>query len=400
MAGGVTKRGKASGLGGQGSHRVCLEFWLHNERRRIYSDIDRWARSVPLTPKSAQDLLDDIRAEIRQRQSIEEALAPFLGATAPENIFGYRWRVYLEHKEREAKQRRITARHLREIKGIETRGYLSYLLDRSIYDIDYGVLEDWLAWLEDERPNLSPKTRKDALSAVMTFLRWLKKRKTIPDIPEAPQIPVDEHAPVLLSDETREQILQALPEERRGIFLAMALMGLRPGEARALDASAYRDGFLTIARAAKDQRVQGEIRSTKTRRVRRLPVPPELADWIEEYVPLRERLRASPLFRNPRGRSTSKRWSPSAMDRTWNRACEEAVGVVFPLYESTRHSFATLALGRGAELHHVQRLLGHSDPRTTGRYAKLADTGLLSVLPEPKTVSKPSPGQKVPEKLQ
>lgn len=263
----------------RGRERVCLEFWLDGQRRRIYSDIDRWGRSVPLTLRSGQDLLDDIRSEIRQRQSIEEALAPLLGTGAPENAFGLRWRTYIDHKQREARQLRITQRHLREIKGIETRGYLTYLLDLSIYDIDYGVLEDWLAWLEDAKPSLSPKTRKHALSSVMTFLRWLRKRKTISEVPECPEIPVDEHAPVLLSDETRMRILQAIPEARRGIFLAMA--GLRPGEARALDSSGYRDGFVTISRGAKDQRVEGEIRSTKTGTVRRLPVPPVLAEWIK-----------------------------------------------------------------------------------------------------------------------
>ena len=66
------------------------------------------------------------------------------------------------------------------------------------------------------------------------------------------------------------------------------------------------------------------------------------------------------------------------MNRTWNRACEKSLGAAVQLYESTRHYFASLALGRGAEFYRVQRLLGHTDPRTTERCAKLADTGLLS----------------------
>jgi integrase len=38
-----------------------------------------------------------------------------------------------------------------------------------------------------------------------------------------------------LSPKTRWNILDAIPEDRRGIYLALALMGLRPGEAVALD---------------------------------------------------------------------------------------------------------------------------------------------------------------------
>ena len=305
--------------------RVALEFWLNSQRRRIYSDVDRWGHRKPLTPESAEDLLRDIQAEIRSKRSIEDALAPFLGADAPENLFGTRWHAYLQQKEREAKQRRITARHLRNIQGIERRGYLGSLLDRSIFDLDYGALEDWLAWLETEKPELSPKTRKHALDAVMASLRWLRKRKDIAEVPDPPEIPTDEHAPVLLSDETRSQILDRIQEPQRGIFLALAHMGLRPSEARALDVSAYRDDYLTISQAAKDPLVAGEIWGTKTHRVRRLPVPLELVEWIETHVSLRNRLHGkTALFRNPAGQTESLRWSPSAMKRTWDRGRSRA----------------------------------------------------------------------------
>ena len=67
----------------KGRTQVCLAFWLDGRRVRIFSDVDRWGRRHPLTEEAAKDLLDDIRAEIRQRRSIEEALAPFLGTRAP-----------------------------------------------------------------------------------------------------------------------------------------------------------------------------------------------------------------------------------------------------------------------------------------------------------------------------
>ncbi len=381
-----------------GRTRVALEFRLGGKRRRIYSDVDRWGHRKPLTQESAEDLLRDIHAEIRKRQGVEEALAPFLGADAPENLFGTRWHQYIAQKERESKQRKITSWHLRNLQGFERRGYLGALLDRSIFDLDYGVLEDWLAALEAEKPNLSPRTRKLTLDAVMACLRWLRKRKDSAELPEAPEIPTDEHAPILLSEETRRQILDCIPEPQRGIFLGLAYMGLRPSEGRALPVSAYRDSYLTVAQAAKDRRVAGEIRGTKTRRIRRLPVPPELLQWIDAHVSRREKLHGqTALFRNPAGRTESLRWSPSALTRTWNRACEAATGRRYPLYEATRHSFATLALARGTDQYLVQRYLGHTDPKTTERYAKLTDTGLIAVLPSAKTVSRLSPGLKPTE---
>ncbi len=69
------------------------------------------------------------------------------------------------------------------------------------------------------------------------------------------------------------------------------------------------------------------------------------------------------------------------MDRTWKRASIKALGrKIAPLYEGTRHSFATLALNAGTEQYVVQKFLGHSDPRTTERYAKLADSALVTAL--------------------
>ena len=169
--------------------------------------------------------------------------------------------------------------------------------------------------------------------------------------------------------------------------LRSTYMGLRVGEARALEGSAYRDGYLTISQAPVDNRTEAPMKGTKTRKIRRLPVPPQVAEWIERHIPVRDRMEETPLFRNPRGHTESKRWSPSALDRAWNSAREAAVGYrIAPLYEATRHSFATLALNDGAELHSVQKFLGHTDSKTTERYAKLADHALVSVL-RTKTVS-------------
>ena len=85
----------------EGRSQVCIAFWVEGRRVRIYSDVDRWGRHHRLTEDTAKVLLDDIRAEIRHRRSIEEALAPFLGTHAPENLFSFRWHQFLEQKRRD-----------------------------------------------------------------------------------------------------------------------------------------------------------------------------------------------------------------------------------------------------------------------------------------------------------
>jgi site-specific recombinase XerD len=48
--------------------------------------------------------------------------------------------------------------------------------------------------------------------------------------------------------------------------------------------------------------------------------------------------------------------------------------------EMGRHAFATHAAKRGAAQIALQKFMGHTDPRTTGRYVDLAGQALVEVL--------------------
>jgi integrase len=155
-------------------------------------------------------------------------------------------------------------------------------------------------------------------------------------------------------------------------------MGLRPGEAVALDASDYADGWLTVARARKGKRLSAPVRGTKSGRPKRLPVPTQLAAWIAENVPAVARLERAPLFANPR---TGGRWAPTSLRRAWKAALEAVGAPWISIYEGTKHTFATDATLRGVPERALQAFLGHEDVRSTRRYARLADQALVDVLP-------------------
>jgi hypothetical protein len=55
-----------------------------------------------------------------------------------------------------------------------------------------------------------------------------------------------------------------------------------------------------------------------------------------------------------------------------------------PLYEGTKHSFATDAIRRGVPERLLQRYLGHASIILTRRYARLADTAFVEA-PRPRT---------------
>ena len=189
----------------------------------------------------------------------------------------------------------------------------------------------------------------------------------------------DEYAPTIITIETQDAILDAIAAPRRGAFLALARLGLRPGEVRALNVEDYHDGWLTISKAFKGPNSNAPIRGTKVRKVRRLPVDEELRDWIERYTDPRDRFENVPLFPNPTARNRERRWIWNALAEEWHGACRR-VGIRVKLYEGTKHAFASEAVRRGVQLKYVKEFLGHADIRTTERYAKLADQTLVQVL--------------------
>jgi integrase len=167
------------------------------------------------------------------------------------------------------------------------------------------------------------------------------------------------------------EILAAIPEERRGIFLPLALMGVRPGEVRALDCDDLQvrdDGLWVMVRHAMQGPNVGVKRGpTKTKRQRTLPAPAELAAWLEGRVDAQAKLESRPLFVNP---NTGRRWSHWALRDTW-MAARKKVGVDVSLYEGTKHTTATHLKTRGVDDRTLAALMGHSDTRSVEPYAQV-----------------------------
>jgi integrase len=363
---------------------------------RIYRN-----RGIPIdSKKTALRILEQIRSELAAGHSIHRVLATYLPERSRPNRFRSHLERWLEVKRRETEGGSLSPTYFRELERYgKENGYFSFFDELSIYELSYARIEDFSLHLSDL--GLSPKTRRNVLGALHVFLGWLRKRGELQQIPEIPLPRVDEHQPRILSIEDQDRILDAIPEERRGIFLALAHLGLRPGEARALEVADYRDGWLTIDKAIKGAARSAPIRGTKTGRGKRLPVGPVLLDWIERWVDPRGRFTDTPLFLN---RNTGKRWSHWALRDTWLGAAR-SVGIHDArLYEGTKHTMATDAVRRGVSERALQTFLGHTDIRSTRRYARLSEEALISVLrprdltPSGDDLSRTCPATKTPNR--
>lgn len=258
-----------------------------------------------------------------------------------------------------------------------TTGYFCWWEGFTISQVDFARVAIWASTLRQQ--GLSGKTIQNVLGAFRAFLIWLRDEGRIQQVPVFPRVKVVEYEPTILSPTEQQRVLDHIPEDQRGIFLCMCL-GVRPSEARALKVSDYffygDQAYLRISKAMKGRTRSGShMGGTKTGKVRVIPIDKRLQEWIEKhrqggFWP------GDFLFVNPRGIGI---WTSSAIDRVWQRAARKA-GVRCSAYEGTKHSFATNLLREGHDLKRIKEFLGHSDIRSTERYARLSGHDLVDLV--------------------
>ena len=175
-----------------------------------------------------------------------------------------------------------------------------------------------------------------------------------------------------------ETLLQTIPDNGtlkaardKTILAIMTLEGTRTIEL-------HRANIADLVRQGKNLGVRVEGK----RSIRVVPLTPEIAQLLVDYLYLRE---ASgevlkphrPLFIAVGNRSKGNRISRRGIRLVVDTYLQQASLKYTPgrtiSAHSLRHTAGTLALHSGAELRQVQDLLGHSDPRTTCIYAHVAD---------------------------
>ena len=276
---------------------------------------------------------------------------------------------------------RLAAHRAKELRRYEDREYLDFFAGVPLHTIDRPKLVAWVRWMR--RKKLSEKTIKNVLYDIGHFLRWLADQG---DIAEAPAIPskelrLIEYDPQIPEADVVEKVLAEIPIEERGVFLVRSFMGLRPSEARRLNVSDLR---LRNDEDLSDAYLNLPPPKTKTKKARKLQLHPVVAEWLAEYGEL-DRFGGEPLFRNPDGYNEEQRWLPGSERRVLERAYKAAQVAWIKPNEFGRHFFATHAVNDlQADIFPVQAWLGHTDPKTTQRYAKLRPVSIARIIGSPR----------------
>jgi len=255
-------------------------------------------------------------------------------------------------------------------------------------DLDAFAIRAFLGQLHKQRLSATSSARK--LSAIHTFVKFLRREELLEDDPAAlvaaPKIP--ETIPAHLTVAEMSRLLEMpdssnpLGRRDRAILELFYASGLRLSELVGLD--------------MEDVNVSGRMVRVlgKGRKERLVPFNSSTADAIRAYLKdraaLTGRLRLqpdpkikarsrrpaqAPLFLNYRG----ERLSARSVDRLVPRYVAEC-GAKFGISpHALRHSFATHLLANGADLRAIQEMLGHARLSTTQRYTHVNAQQLIDV---------------------
>lgn len=280
--------------------------------------------------------------------------------------------VYLPHIEMRKRSwsldERILRQHISPVFGA-----------RKLAGIERQDVEDWLCGLSSG--GLAPATCNRALSVFKTLCHEAALRGFMP----AGQSPCAGVSPLKVHT-LRERYLTK--EEAQKLMRRLE-QSIRP------EAGALRLLLLTGARKNEILRARWENVRTDLR----LLIVPLSKSGRPRHIPLSEAavavLRALPrvpgspwLFP---GKAPEKPLSDLYL--FWNRIRRE-LGLDGVRIHDLRHSYASFLVNSGHSLYEVQKLLGHSDPRTTMRYAHLGQAQLLAAAETVSSCLRSSSGEK------
>lgn len=248
-----------------------------------------------------------------------------------------------------------------------------------VEDVTIASIRLFRRWLHEEAgtgSGVALATQNYYLIAIRQFLTYVSKQDIpclAPNRVELAKLP--ERAVDVLYPEEVELLLGSItgttPDDLRDIALLTLLFstGVRISEAAQLNRDDIREQSNEIPVRGKGNKIRVVFLSESAKRT------------CANYILHRTDIDPALFIRHKKGVGDQQdlRLSTRSMQRIIKRRAVSA-GITKDITPHTlRHSFATDLLQNGADIRHVQQLLGHSSITTTQIYTHLTDTHLQSV---------------------
>lgn len=260
--------------------------------------------------------------------------------------------------------------------GRDMRRFVTWLRGRRLAGLTVGELAGYPAWLREQE--LAPASIGRHVVSLKVFFRYLQLEGVITDNQAAllASQKLWQRIPTVLSAQQVDRLLKA-PEKGaplwrrdRTILELLYATGCRVSELSTLQ--------LTSVHLA-EQFCQCHGKGDKQRIV---PLGKPACEMIADYLEHERPKLAAKQAGEPAELILSSRGRPMRRERIWELVKKSAVvaGVDTDLSpHSLRHSFATHLLAGGADLRHVQELLGHASIATTQIYTHVDHSRLKQV---------------------
>jgi integrase len=337
-----------------GVYLVRVDLGEGTGKRRVLS------KTVRGTKKEAQQCLTKLlhehgegRLTPRSTVTVNQYLDEWLRAKANGNI---EERTLLDY-------RKTLTRYIRPYMG-EHR--LDRLTPRDIQEL-INVLKE---------KGYSPRTVKVSHTIFSSALRQAVKQQLIPRNPaEGAILPSSQKKEMLaLGPEEAKRFIAEAAKDRWGLLFTMAIYtGMRPGEIRALQWKDidFEKRLVTIRRAVSKGEKGWYFKPTKTKQVRRNPLPLSLIMWLQTYREQQmgdhtsradDYVDLDLIFSNEHGRPLD----PTNILQRHFKPILERAGLPKGLrWYDLRHTMATLLLHTDENIKVISERLGHSDATMT-----------------------------------
>jgi integrase/recombinase XerD len=225
-------------------------------------------------------------------------------------------------------------------------------------------------------------TQHSRLMSVVAFFKWLTREGHILSNPAAdldiarPRLQLPR---LLLSVQDVQNVLNAIPTS--DTHSASVLRGIRDrAMLEVLYSSGLRKGELMRLALGEIDTERGTVlvRQGKGRKDRLVPLGERAAAWVQRYL---LEVRPQLLVADTQTLFLSDWGEPWESDRLFRvvRGYLLAVGIAGGTCHAFRHACATHMLEGGADIRHIQRMLGHSQLNTTEIYTHVAIGQLKAV---------------------